>query len=162
MGCQSKSDADVQRFSSILLPLASEPTDPLASEPTDLLTLWALHFCQAEPVAEFECEPCAPHKTTVLKTHRLSPEHLPASLVFQLKRFAWSTASNKAIKVGTAVTFPSVLHASDLTMSRSPVVYALRAVLVHEGSSVSHGHSFTFRRHSDGTWWKCDDTAVTA
>jgi ubiquitin C-terminal hydrolase len=83
---------------------------------------------------------------------RLDIHSLPSVLVLQLKRFGYSHLAkklNKHLEFSPTLSIPS--HDN---------VYDLQSVLVHEGSSASVGHYYTYVKGPNGMWYRMDDEFV--
>ena len=103
---------------------------------------------------------CPKQKRAVRAVKRMTIETAPSVLVVQLKRFEFSMSGRKISK---QVEFDPVLDLSPYMSHRpkTPEVYDLYGVLVHQGHSMHSGHYFCFvKGGANGDWHKFDDTRV--
>eukprot|EP00727_Mastigamoeba_balamuthi_P005749 m51a1_g1794 hypothetical protein (996) ;mRNA; r:407384-413554 len=87
---------------------------------------------------------------------------LPPVLNMQLLRFQYDMQTMARKKVRTAVSFPFELDMSPYVADRppGPLLYDLRAVLIHKGPSASGGHYVCHAKPDAGPWYEADDTAI--
>lgn len=103
---------------------------------------------------------CPKENRRVRAVKRMTVETAPSVLVIQLKRFEFSMSGRKISK---QVEFDPVLDLSPYMSQRpkTPAVYDLYGVLVHQGHSMHSGHYFCFvKGGANGDWHKFDDTRV--
>jgi hypothetical protein len=104
---------------------------------------------------KYRCEACA-QLTAAEK--RITIAHAPAVLVLHLKRFSATGA-----KIGRPIAFPERLslqpHMAEPAGDDGGCAYALHAVVVHSGWSVSSGHYFSYVATAAG-WHLMDDSHV--
>jgi len=142
-------------------------------------------FFRSEDLAGNDCYRCDKCKALQRAKKELRLLSLPPLLAIHVKRFSFVVGAKKA---GERIGFPlSGLSLAPFTAaaavstptrqkgtssnnnrvageppSRMPTsLYDLYAVVVHHGSSISHGHYTAYVRRGDGAWFHIDDTRVT-
>ena len=105
--------------------------------------------------ASYACPNC---KTKQHATRSTSLSHSPPFLLFHLKRFEYDPAYGISRKLSYRIPFTLSLR---LPRSLSPdrSLYSLIGVVVHVGSSLSHGHYITYVKKF-GQWFLYDDELV--
>ncbi|KAK9803279.1 hypothetical protein WJX72_005931 [[Myrmecia] bisecta] len=101
-------------------------------------------------------------------TRQLCLKAVPPYLCFSLQRFVFDAKKMMKVKATDKLSFPQSL---DLAAFAPPqqlhggdtLMYDLVAILIHKGSSASHGHYVAHvKDEEDGKWWRFDDETVTA
>jgi uncharacterized UBP type Zn finger protein len=144
---------------------AASTTPSTSTSLTELLQL----FCADEPI-EFKCPRCSKtENVNAIRQQRI--KRLPNVLVFQIKRFVWLQDRRTGGKLATPVSFPippSLLDMRPYLDHDAPgsdygsSQFALRAVVVHEGSRISSGHYYTLGwDHHGGAWVNYNDAKVS-
>jgi ubiquitin C-terminal hydrolase len=130
------------------------------------------HFTRTESLSEenmVHCDQCDT-KRLVKKGLRLATS--PSILVCHLKRFEYDLYGrvrriNKHISFGTTLNISSYMS---LANKGRPPNYDLVAMVVHQGSTCSHGHYIAYVRGGSGgqrngsssnTWYRVSDAIVT-
>lgn len=103
----------------------------------------------------YHCSHCR-EKTAASKT--LTVQDAPKVLLLVLNRFSEFTGDNKDREVSYPESLDFQPYVSQA--SRGPLVYALYAVLVHNGVTCHSGHYFCYVRAGNGQWYKMDDSSV--
>ena len=94
----------------------------------------------------------------VKASRELILEQVGQVLVFQLKRFAFSTRTLKPYKIERFIRFPMNLDV--LIRKVVKTSFYLQSVIIHHGSSMSRGHYTTLCRKADDDWIHFDDHRV--
>ncbi|XP_049993722.1 ubiquitin carboxyl-terminal hydrolase 17-like protein B [Alexandromys fortis] len=103
----------------------------------------------------YHCGHCQ-EKTAASKT--LTVQDAPKVLLLVLNRFSEFTGDNKTREV----SYPESLYFQPYVSQSSggPLVYALYAVLVHNGQTCHSGHYFCYVKAGNGQWYEMDDCTV--
>ncbi|CAO2611598.1 Ubiquitin carboxyl-terminal hydrolase 17-like protein B, partial [Lemmus lemmus] len=103
----------------------------------------------------YHCSHCR-EKTAASKN--LTVQDAPKVLLLVLNRFSEFTGDNKDRKVSypESLDFQPYISQS----GRGPLVYALYAVLVHNGVTCHSGHYFCYVKAGNDQWYKMDDSSV--
>ncbi|XP_021508845.1 ubiquitin carboxyl-terminal hydrolase 17-like protein B [Meriones unguiculatus] len=143
----------------------SDSFDPFLDIPLDIRMAQSVkealeNLVEAEELCgdnAYYCHSCQ-EKTPALKT--LTVQTAPKVLLLVLNRFSGFTFD----KVDSIVSYPEFLDLQPYMSrpSRRPLMYALYAVLVHNGASCHSGHYFCYVKAGNGKWYKMDDSRVTS
>ncbi len=83
----------------------------------------------------------------------------PLILTLQLKIFDFT---NEVVKLTKKIKFDEVLEfPKDKDLDLPAFQYKLFGVIVHQGTSATAGHYYSYIKNSTGTWYKMNDSAVT-
>lgn len=82
---------------------------------------------------------------------------LPRSLIIQLKRF--SHVNNIAAKINRHMTYGESLSLTAFCDGEQSALYELKAVVVHEGSSIDEGHYVAYCKLKESSSYSCYDDA---
>ena len=120
------------------------------------------HFTEKEVLDGSNKYRCPSEKRPVRAIKRMTVEIAPRVLIIQLKRFQFSLSGRKISK---PIEFSNALDLSPYMSHRpkSPIIYDLFGVLVHQGHSMYSGHYFCYIKGAGGggnEWHKFDDTRV--
>jgi ubiquitin carboxyl-terminal hydrolase 8 len=164
-GC-GKESLKFDVFSSISLPLAP-PKERTAVSLTECIE----QFMEGEQLDEANAWYCPSCKKHVCALKMIALWSVPDILIFQLKRFTFSTSSKDSAKVlrskvDCLVQFP--LDKLDLRKyilgpidEDAPPVYKLFGVSEHSGTTANSGHyTATVRNSQDGQWYRYNDSHV--
>lgn len=142
----------------------SDSFDPFLDIPLDIKMAQSVNqalenLVKAEKLCgenAYYCCSCQ-EKMPALKT--LTVQTAPKVLLLVLNRFSGFTFD----KVDSKVTYPEFLDLQPYMSqpSREPLMYALYAVLVHDGVTCHSGHYFCYVKAGNGKWYKMDDSRVT-
>ncbi|XP_028637942.1 ubiquitin carboxyl-terminal hydrolase 17-like protein B [Grammomys surdaster] len=104
----------------------------------------------------YNCGRCT-EKMPALKT--LMVYSAPKVLLLVLNRFS----DFRGEKLNREVSYPEFLDLQPYLSEPTgvPLLYALYAVLVHDGATCNSGHYYCCIKASDGEWYKMDDSKVT-
>ncbi|KAK7822960.1 hypothetical protein U0070_025777 [Myodes glareolus] len=105
----------------------------------------------------YHCDHCQ-KKTAASKT--LTVQDAPKVLLLVLNRFSEFTGDHKDRKVSYPESLDFQPYVSQ--SSSDPLVYALYAVLVHNGVTCHSGHYFCYVKAGSGRWYKMDDSHVNS
>ncbi|KAH3760028.1 ubiquitin carboxyl-terminal hydrolase 48 [Pelomyxa schiedti] len=121
-------------------------------------------FFAQEELSGYKCA-CGIENAKVSRQPKLSK--LPELLNLQLTRFSFDPASMSERKITTPVDIPLSLSLRDFCVEKEGAAgsfdYSLCAVISHIGNSINGGHYIAYTLPCNSpTWWKCDDTSVSA
>ncbi|KAF8072683.1 UBP26 [Scenedesmus sp. PABB004] len=121
---------------------------------------------------QYFCESCG---TKCDAERQMALRSLPRYLCLSLQRFVFDLATCDKKKAMDKLTIPTTLDVAGLLASAGGAAaehaplrpgspgaeYELAAVLIHKGSSASHGHYVAhIRMPESGTWWRFDDESA--
>ena len=121
------------------------------------------HFTEKEVLDGANKYRCPNQKHPVRAFKQMTIDVAPNVLIIQLKRFQFSFSGRKISK---PVDFSDTLDLSPFMSQRpkTPAIYDLFGVLVHQGHSMHSGHYFCYIKGAGGSggneWHKFDDTRV--
>ncbi|KAF9430011.1 hypothetical protein BGZ94_008670 [Podila epigama] len=97
-------------------------------------------FVEAEELTGDDRYSCSKCNSLQEATREIKIGHLPEVLNIQLMRFVYDAITWNKKKSKDMIRFPEMIDFSSLLNSKTPVIYELTAVLVHNGSSAHSGH----------------------
>eukprot|EP00993_Chasmostoma_nieuportense_P003694 NODE_439_length_2235_cov_59.694972_g407_i0.p1 GENE.NODE_439_length_2235_cov_59.694972_g407_i0~~NODE_439_length_2235_cov_59.694972_g407_i0.p1 ORF type:complete len:694 (-),score=164.41 NODE_439_length_2235_cov_59.694972_g407_i0:102-2183(-) len=107
-----------------------------------------------------------PSGVYVEATKQFTIHQAPPVLVIHFKRFntfRFSSSFGGFGKIQKMVRYPQVLDMAPFCSAhcnKTPQLYKLIGVVVHDGSSPHSGHYYSFVRNSNQIWYLCDDSRV--
>lgn len=121
-------------------------------------------YCELEQLDESDMWYCNKCKEHVRAWKQVSLYRTPPILIVHLKRFHYSSTTNRRDKIDTLIDFPlSGLDLSGIVKqeSGSEPIYDCYAVSNHFGG-LGGGHYTAYARADDGVWRNFDDSRVTS
>ena len=105
---------------------------------------------------------CATCKCRTKASKRLTIHRAPNVLVVHLKRFEHGRGEGGGEKIMRMVTFEQQLDLRPYMSEKEggEVGYDLYAVLVHQGSTMMHGHYYSYVKAANGRWYQMNDESV--
>uniref|UniRef100_A0A8C3L4C3 Ubiquitin carboxyl-terminal hydrolase n=1 Tax=Chrysolophus pictus TaxID=9089 RepID=A0A8C3L4C3_CHRPC len=140
-------------------PFLDIPLDIKLDIKTDSSVIKALEqFVKPEQLDGENCYKCNKCMKMAPASKRFTIHRSPNVLTISLKRFADFTGA----KITKAIEYPEYfdLRAYMSQSAGEPLIYALYAVLVHNGSDSHSGHYYCFIKAADGLWYQMNDASV--
>lgn len=103
----------------------------------------------------YYCEKCK-LRTTANKISFIARS--PETLTIHLKRFKFD--GNSSSKMKQSISYSKYLDLTEYSVDKTPTMYRLVSVIVHEGRSLSLGHYITHTLQPDETWATYDDEYI--